>query len=65
LKGDDVAVVLVQPADAPPVRFKGTVWIRVGPRRAIASPQEERILAENGATGTRRTTFSHCGRRHR
>ena len=46
LKGQDVAVVLVQPADAPPVRFKGTVWIRVGPRRAIASPQEERILAE-------------------
>lgn len=46
LKGQDVAVVLVRPADAPPVRFKGTVWVRVGPRRAIASPQEERILAE-------------------
>lgn len=46
LKDQDVAVVLVQPADAPPVRFKGTVWIRVGPRRAIASPQEERILSE-------------------
>jgi ATP-dependent DNA helicase RecG len=46
LKGHDVAVVLVQPAEAPPVRFKGTVWVRVGPRRAIASPQEERILAE-------------------
>jgi hypothetical protein len=46
LKGQDVAVVLVHPADAPPVRFKGTVWVRVGPRRAIASPQEERILAE-------------------
>jgi ATP-dependent DNA helicase RecG len=46
LKGREVAVVLVQPAAAPPVRFKGTVWVRVGPRRAIASPQEERILAE-------------------
>ncbi len=46
LKGRDLAVVLVQPADAPPVRFKGTVWVRVGPRRAIASPHEERILAE-------------------
>ncbi len=46
LKSQDVAVVLVQPADAPPVRFKGTVWVRVGPRRAIASLQEERILAE-------------------
>jgi len=46
LRGEDVATVLVQPADAPPVRFKGTAWVRVGPRRAIASPQEERILAE-------------------
>jgi ATP-dependent DNA helicase RecG len=46
LKGQDVAVVFVHPADAPPVRFKGTVWVRVGPRRAIASTQEERILAE-------------------
>lgn len=46
VKGRDVAVVLVQPADAPPVRFKGTVWVRVGPRRAIASSQEEQILAE-------------------
>jgi ATP-dependent DNA helicase RecG len=46
LKGRDVAVVLVQPADAPPVRFKGTVWVRVGPRRAIASPDDERRLSE-------------------
>jgi ATP-dependent DNA helicase RecG len=28
------------------VRYKGQVWIRVGPRRAIASEQEERILSE-------------------
>jgi ATP-dependent DNA helicase RecG len=46
IQGYDIAVVEVQPADAPPVRFKGTVWVRVGPRRAIASLQEERILAE-------------------
>ena len=46
LKGHDVAVVIVQPADAPPVRFKGVTWIRVGPRRATATPQEERQLAE-------------------
>jgi ATP-dependent DNA helicase RecG len=46
LKGQDVAVVLVHPADAPPARYKGTVWIRIGPRCAIASRQEERILAE-------------------
>lgn len=46
LDGGDVAVVEVQPSDLPPVRYKGRVWIRVGPRRAIASEQEERILSE-------------------
>src|SRR5690606_2635449 len=34
------------PSDLPPVRYKGQVWIRVGPRKAIASEQEERILTE-------------------
>lgn len=46
LDGGEIAVVTVQPADLPPVRYKGQVWIRVGPRRAIASEQEERILSE-------------------
>jgi ATP-dependent DNA helicase RecG len=36
----------VEPADAPPVRFRGRVWIRVGPRRAVATQEEERRLAE-------------------
>jgi ATP-dependent DNA helicase RecG len=42
----DVAVVTVQPASDTPVRYKGVVWIRVGPRRARASPQDERLLIE-------------------
>ncbi len=46
IKGQEVAVVLVEPADAPPVRFKGIVWVRVGPRRAIANSDEERRLNE-------------------
>ena len=46
LKGRDVAVVLVRPSDSPPVRFKGTVWIRSGPRRGIANPEDERRLNE-------------------
>jgi ATP-dependent DNA helicase RecG len=46
LKGVEVAVVTVQPSDAPPVRYKGRIWIRSGPRRAIATAQEERILNE-------------------
>jgi len=46
LAGVDVAVVTVLPADSPPVRFKGRIWVRVGPRRALASAQDERLLNE-------------------
>jgi ATP-dependent DNA helicase RecG len=46
LNGAEIAVVMVWPADAPPVRFKGRIWIRTGPRRGIASTQDERILNE-------------------
>ena len=46
LAGHEVAVVTVQPADSPPVRYRGRTWIRVGPRRAVASLQDERILNE-------------------
>jgi len=46
LEGGDVAVVEVDPSDLPPVRYKGQVCIRVGPRRANANEQEERILSE-------------------
>jgi ATP-dependent DNA helicase RecG len=46
LDGCDIAVVIVHPSLAPPVRFKGRTWIRVGPRRAIATPDEEQRLVE-------------------
>lgn len=46
LQDSEVAVVEVHPSDLPPVRYKGQVWIRVGPRKAIASEQEERALME-------------------
>ncbi len=46
LEGGEVAVVEVLPSDLPPVRYKGQVHIRVGPRKAIASEQDERILSE-------------------
>jgi ATP-dependent DNA helicase RecG len=49
LHDGEVAVVEVHPSDLPPVRYKGQVWIRVGPRKAIASEQEERILSERRA----------------
>jgi ATP-dependent DNA helicase RecG len=46
LHGCELAVIVVEPADAPPVRYQGRVCIRVGPRRAIATPEEERRLSE-------------------
>ncbi|MEO6325762.1 MAG: RNA-binding domain-containing protein, partial [Thermoanaerobaculia bacterium] len=42
----ELAVVTVEPSDSPPVRFDGRVWIRIGPRRGLASAQDERILNE-------------------
>jgi len=46
LKGAPMAIIAVWPADAPPVRYEGRIWIRIGPRRGIASAQDERILNE-------------------
>jgi ATP-dependent DNA helicase RecG len=46
IRGCELVVVIVEPSDAPPVRYNGRVWIRVGPRRATATAEEERRLAE-------------------
>jgi ATP-dependent DNA helicase RecG len=46
LRGVDLAVVIVHPSDATPVKYKGRIWIRIGPRRGIATSQDERILNE-------------------
>jgi len=50
--GCEVAVVEVEPSDNPPVRFDGRTWIRVGPRRAIATAEEERRLVEKRRWGS-------------
>lgn len=46
LDGCEVVAIIVEPSSSPPVRIRGRAWIRVGPRRAIASPDDERILNE-------------------
>ena len=51
IDGCEAALVLVHPSEAPPVRYRGRVWIRVGPRRAIATPEEERRLNEKRRAG--------------
>ena len=51
LRGCEVAVVQVEPSDNPPVKMDGRCWIRTGPRRAQASPEEERRLTEKRRSG--------------
>lgn len=60
LQGGDVALVEVLPSDLPPVRYKGRVWVRVGPRRGIANEQEERILSERRVAGARSFDAQPC-----
>ena len=60
LQGGDVAAVEVLPSDMPPVRYKGRVYIRVGPRKAIANEQEERILSERRTAAVRSFDARPC-----
>ena len=53
LRDRDVAVVTVLPSDSPPVRYRGRIQIRIGPRRGIATAQDERILNERRRYGDR------------
>jgi ATP-dependent DNA helicase RecG len=46
LQGCDIAVIAVQPSIAPPVRHKGTVYVRVGPSTRAASVADEVALCE-------------------
>lgn len=46
LKDSEMAVVQVWPAISPPVRYDGRIWIRIGPRRGLATAQDEAILNE-------------------
>lgn len=42
----DVVVVEVFPSSYPPIRFKGQVWVRVGPRKSIATAEDIHLLEE-------------------
>lgn len=46
LASADFAVITVWPCDTPPVRYKGRIHVRWGPRRGLATVQDERILNE-------------------
>lgn len=46
IDGNAIAVVEVYPSTLPPVRYKGVTYIRTGPRKGIATQEEERRLSE-------------------
>lgn len=46
LRGHEFAVITVLPCDTPPARYKGRIHVRWGPRRGLATAQDERILNE-------------------
>lgn len=51
LDGCTMAIVEVQPSDNPPLKYRGRVCIRIGPRRSFATPEEERRLTEKRRWG--------------
>ena len=46
IDGCEVLAIVVPPHERPPVRVDGRTWIRVGPRRGLATEEEERRLSE-------------------
>jgi ATP-dependent DNA helicase RecG len=56
----DIAVVEVQPSTVPPVRYKGKVCVRIGPRKATANESEERKLSEKRSTFARSFDTQPC-----
>lgn len=46
VQGGDIIVITVQPSLDPPVRYRGRCYIRIGPRKGIATKAEEDLLAE-------------------
>ena len=53
LRGKEVAIIAVAPSDSPPVRCRGSIQIRTGPRRGVATAQDERMLNERRRYGDR------------
>lgn len=52
-RNSEIALVMVQPSDSTPVRYKGVIHVRVGPLCVTATAQDERILNEKRCHGNR------------
>lgn len=60
LEGGDLLIVEVQPSFSTPVRYRGRTFIRIGPRRDIATIDEERILTEKRISNMATFDASPC-----
>ena len=56
----DIVMVRVEPSIFPPVRYKGRIWIRIGPRKGVASENDEHILMEKRRTNVTSFDSSPC-----
>jgi ATP-dependent DNA helicase RecG len=51
LSGCEVAAIVIEPSQNPPVQYRGRVWVRVGPTVRLATPEEEQRLSERRRAG--------------
>ena len=56
----DIVMVRVEPSVFPPVRYKGRIWIRIGPRKGVANENDERILLEKRRANVTSFDSSPC-----
>lgn len=56
----DIVMVRVEPSVFPPVRYKGRIWIRIGPRKGVANEDDERILMEKRRVNVSSFDASPC-----
>lgn len=56
----DIVMVKVEPSVFPPVKYKGRIWIRIGPRKGVANEDDERILLEKRRTNVTSFDASPC-----
>lgn len=62
LEEGDIVMVKVEPSVFPPVRYKGRIWIRIGPRKGVANEEDEHILMEKRRVNVTSFDSSPCFR---
>lgn len=56
----DIVMIRVEPSVFPPVKCKGRIWIRIGPRKGVANEEDERILLEKRRANVTAFDASPC-----